>query len=194
MLRRNLIFKILCSFPIIIVVAYFVPFLGVVLALFRYVVYGTRHYYRTPIVLLICGLVLLLPRGLELAMANFNFDLGVPYWNEIMSHQMYPKITDLGRFLAIFGVILLIVSYILKNFIAGMKNKFGSMMQSYYTDQQNRDERIRKENDLKLREKEITSKQKTPHVVKCKHCGKTNHITGTVGKCASCRQPIEWHE
>ena len=40
---------------------------------------------------------------------------------------------------------------------------------------------------------DIESKQKTPHVVKCPHCGKTNPITGTVGKCSSCRSAIEYH-
>jgi predicted RNA-binding Zn-ribbon protein involved in translation (DUF1610 family) len=66
------------------------------------------------------------------------------------------------------------------------------MMSQYASTKQAEEVEIRKENDLKLREKEITSKQKTPHVVKCPHCGKTNSITGTVGKCKSCRSAIEY--
>ena len=191
-MRKNIIVKALCSFPVILIVGYFVPAIAVILALFRYVVYGKTHFYRTPIVLLIAGLLLLLPRGLELAMANFNFNLGIPYWSEIMTHPLYPKFTDYGKFLAIFAVILLVVTYVLRNFIEALSSKFSQLMNGYYQDRARRDDEIEKEVKLESKVKEIEAQQNTPHVVKCPHCGKTNHITGTVGRCKSCRSAIEY--
>ena len=191
-MRKNFITKAICSFPVILIVGYFAPAIAVILALFRYVVYGKKHFYRTPIVLGIIGLLLLLPRGLELAMTNFNFNLGIPYWSDIIAHPLYPKFTDYGKFLAIFAVILLVVTYVLRNFIEGLSNKFSSLMSSYYQDRTKRDDEIEKEVKLESKVKEIEAAQNTPHVVKCPHCGKTNHITGTVGKCKSCRSAIAY--
>lgn len=191
-MRKNFITKAICSFPVILIVGYFVPAIAVILALFRYVVYGKKHFYRTPIVLGIIGLLLLLPRGLELAMTNFNFNLGIPYWSDVIAHPLYPKFTDYGKFLAIFAVILLVVTYVLRNFIEGLSNKFSSLMGSYYQDRAKRDDEIEKEVKLESKVKEIEAAQNTPHVVKCPHCGKTNHITGTVGKCKSCRSAIAY--
>ncbi len=191
-MRKNFIIKALCSFPAILIIGYFVPVLAVILALFRYVVYGKTHFYRTPVVLLIVGLLLLLPHGLELAMANFNFNLGIPYWAEIVAHPLYPKFTDYGKFLAIFAVILLVVTYVLRNFIEGLSSKFSSLMNGYYQDRAKREDEIEKEVKLESKVKEIESAQNTPHVVKCPSCGKTNHITGTVGRCKSCRSAIEY--
>lgn len=191
-MRKNFITKAICSFPVILIVGYFVPAIAVILALFRYVVYGKKHFYRTPIVLGIIGLLLLLPRGLELAMTNFNFNLGIPYWSDIIAHPLYPKFTDYGKFLAIFAVILLVVTYVLRNFIEGLSNKFSSLMGSYYQDRAKRNDEIEKEVKLESKVKEIEAAQNTPHVVKCPHCGKTNHITGTVGKCKSCRSAIAY--
>ena len=191
-MRKNFITKAICSFPVILIVGYFVPAIAVILALFRYVVYGKTHFYRTPIVLLIAGLLLLLPRGLELAMTNFNFNLGIPYWSEIIALPLYTKFTDYGKFLAIFAVILLVVTYVLRNFIEGLSNKFSQLMNGYYQDRARRDDEIEKEVKLESKIKEIEAEQKTPHVVKCPHCGKSNHITGTAGRCKSWRSAIEY--
>jgi hypothetical protein len=158
----------------------------------RYFIYGERHFFRTPVVLMLAGLILLVPRGLQLATENFNLGFTIPYLSDILNFELYPKLADYGQFILIVGIVVLIVSYLLKSFISGLSNNIRSMMSQYASTKQAEEVEIRKENDLKLREKEITSKQKTPHVVKCPHCGKTNSITGTVGKCKSCRSAIEY--
>ena len=109
-----------------------------------------------------------------------------------MAHPLYPKFTDYGKFLAIFSVILLVVTYVLRSFIEGLSNKFSSLASSYYQDRAKRDDQIEKDVKLESKIKEIEAKQNTPHVVKCPHCGKTNHITGTVGRCKACRSAIEY--
>jgi hypothetical protein len=188
----NGLVKLICSLPVVLIVLYFLPALGVIIVIARYFIYGERHFFRTPVVLMLVGLILLAPRGLQLAIENFNLSFTIPFLLDILNLELYPKLADYGQFILIVGVVILIVSYLLKSFISGLSNNIRSMMSQYASTKQAEEVEIRKENDLKLREKEITSKQKTPHVVKCPHCGKTNSITGTVGKCKSCRSAIEY--
>jgi len=188
----NGLVKLICSLPVVLIVLYFLPALGVIMVIARYFIYGERHFFRTPVVLMLVGLILLVPRGLQLAIENFNLSFTIPFLLDILNLELYPKLADYGQFILIVGVVILIVSYLLKSFISGLSNNIRSMMSQYASTKQAEEVEIRKENDLKLREKEITSKQKTPHVVKCPHCGKTNSITGTVGKCKSCRSAIEY--
>lgn len=188
----NGLVKLICSLPVVLIVLYFLPVLGVIMVIARYFIYSERHFFRTPVVLMLAGLILLVPRGLQLATENFNLGFTIPYLSDILNFELYPKLADYGQFILIVGIVVLIVSYLLKSFISGLSNNIRSMMSQYASTKQAEEVEIRKENDLKLREKEITSKQKTPHVVKCPHCGKTNSITGTVGKCRSCRSAIEY--
>ena len=159
----------------------------------RYFIYGNKHFYRAPIVLIILGLLCLLPRGIDAAIHSFNLSFSVPYLSEILSYELYPKFADFGKFIFILGVVTLIVSYLLRSLINTVSSKISRAVGEYASVKQQEEFEIRKENDLKMREKEITSAQKTPHAVKCPHCGKTNSIIGTVGKCKSCRSAIEWH-
>lgn len=189
----NSFIKLICSLPVVLVVLYFVPVLGVIMLIARYFIYGNKHFYRAPIVLIILGLLCLLPRGIDAAIHSFNLSFSVPYLSEILSYELYPKFADFGKFIFILGVVALIVSYLLRSLINTVSSRISRAVGEYASVKQQEEFEIRKENDLKMREKEITSAQKTPHAVKCPHCGKTNSIIGTVGKCKSCRSAIEWH-
>ena len=189
----NNFIKLICSLPVILIVLYFVPVLGVIMLIARYFIYGNKNFFRAPIVLIILGLLCLLPRGLEAAIKNFNLSFTIPYLSDILSHELYPKFADYGKFIFILGVVSLIISYLLRSLINTISSKASQLIGGYASAKQQEELEIRKENDLKMREKEITSAQKTPHAVKCPHCGKTNSIIGTVGKCKSCRSAIEWH-
>ena len=186
--------KFLCSIPVILLLLYFLPPLGVIVFLARYLVNGDRHFFRAPVVIAIISLILLIPQGLYLANQNFNLGLTIPYLNEVINSEIYPKIADFAKFSFIVAVVILIVTYLLRSFLGGLSSKFSQLLGSYFSAKQAEEAKIAQENDLKLKEKAITSKQKTPHVVKCPHCGKSNSIIGTVGKCISCRTPIEYKE
>ena len=54
-MSENKFFKLLCSLPVVLIVLYFIPFLGICLILFRYYVYRGNKYYKTPALLLVCG-------------------------------------------------------------------------------------------------------------------------------------------
>ena len=50
-MKNNLFIKILCSVPVILVVLYFIPFLGICLLLFRRFVYQNKTIKTYPIYL-----------------------------------------------------------------------------------------------------------------------------------------------
>ena len=194
----NSFMKFLLSIPIILLVLYFLPILGVIMLIARYFIYGSRHYYRAPIVLLIVALILLIPHGLELAMANFGVELTIPYFKEFISLGIYPKIIEYAERIFIIGVVTLVVSAIIKTvgqkITAKLSNKLSGALSNYF----NQKEQTRRE-EIKLRTTEAeerieNSKKNIPHAVKCPNCGKVNSITGTVGKCKSCRTPIQYKE
>ena len=60
-MNYNKLLKILCSIPIILVMLYFIPFLGVCLLICRYFIYKTEKSIKTPITLVIIGLIILIP-------------------------------------------------------------------------------------------------------------------------------------
>lgn len=185
--------KILFSIPVILLLLFFLPPLGVIVLLARYVVFGNRHFYRAPISIIAVSAILALPFGLNWLLETTHANIAIPYLSEILNWEYYPKLLDFAKFSFIVAIVVLVASILLRNLINTISSKISQFISGYYSDMQCRDEAIAKENDYKLKAKAIESKQKTPHVVKCPHCGKTNPITGTVGKCSSCRSAIEYH-
>ena len=185
--------KILFSIPVILLLLFFLPPLGIIVLLARYVVFGNLHFYRAPFVIIATSAIIALPFGLDWLLKVLHAGITIPYLSNILDWEYYPKLLDFAKFSFIVAIIVLIVAILLRNLINTISSKISQLIGGYYSDMQRRDEAIAKENDYKLKEKAIESKQKTPHVVKCPHCGKTNPITGTVGKCSSCRSAIEYH-
>jgi hypothetical protein len=184
--------KLICSLPVLLVALYFVPPLGIVLTIARLFIYGSYRYYRVPAAILIVALLCLVPRGYELLQQNFGEQ--VPVFQPLIDfrgHSMFAKLTDFGRFTAIFSIIMLVASQILGK-VANMASQALRMAQATNSDtssaQKSNRKVMQKENN-----RNDPSDQETPHVVKCPNCGKANHITGTVGDCKACRSALEWH-
>ena len=184
--------KLICSTPVLLIVLYFLPPLGIFLLVARYFVYDSRHYFRAPIWLFIIALIILIPRGIELLNQNYNLGIYISFLAAIPSQEIYPKLVEFAKSLIIISVVFLAITYILKFLGSKLSNNIGKVLSAYFSKQMEADNKIAQENDLKLKEKIIDSKQTTPHVVKCPHCGKTNSIIGTVGKCKACRCHIEY--
>lgn len=189
---NNRFMKLFCSIPVILALLFFLPPLGVIVFLLRYVVYGNRHFFRAPVCIMIFALIITIPFCLNWLINTLRLSFNIPYLQDIINSEYYSRLLEFARFSFITAAIVLIVTFLLRNIIEQISSKLSRLISGYYSDLQKRDEKIAKENDLKLKEKAITSKQKTPHAVKCPHCGKTNSIIGTVGKCKSCRSVIEY--
>ena len=184
--------KLFCSIPVILALLFFLPPLGVIVFLLRYVIYGKRHFFRAPVCIMVFALIITIPFCLNWLINTLRLSFNIPYLQDIINSEYYSRLLEFARFSFITAAIVLIVTFLLRNIIEQISSKLSQLISGYYSDLQKRDEKIAKENDLKLKEKAITSKQKTPHAVKCPHCGKTNSIIGTVGKCKSCRSVIEY--
>lgn len=141
---------------------------------------------------MLCAGIIALPYGLEQLLRLLHIETNIPYLYNILNWEHYQDLLSFARFSFIVAVIILIVTSLLRKLIDTLSSKISQFISQYYAERQQRDDAITKENDLKRKEKALTSKQKTPHVVKCPHCGKTNSIIGTVGKCKSCRSAIEY--
>ena len=188
--------KLACSLPILLITLYFVPPLGIVLTIARYFIHGNYRYYRVPAVLLIIGAACLVPHAYELLQINIGDS--IPVFQPLIdfrSHQLYPKITDFGRFVSIFSIITLIVSQLLKNVISKISSMIAAAtMATPKKSSTANDARQKTPPTMQKDGKSLDpSDQETPHVVKCQNCGKANHIIGTVGTCKACRTPIEWY-
>lgn len=181
------ILKLLCSFPIILILLYYLPFLGICLILVRYCLYKSKKYYIFPISLSIVGLLLLIPNFIN----KLNIK-GIPYLNKIISSDIYIKIIPYSKKLITIGIIFLILSYIFKNVSTKLTEKLGNGIKDYIEKEEQKDYEIRQKNDLIMQEKR--EKAKNTHVVKCPHCGASNMLTEPTGTCKYCRKHLEYKQ
>ena len=161
--NTNNLIKLLLSLPVILLVLYFLPVLGVIMLIARYFVYGSAHYYRAPIALIIIGLILLIPHGLELAMANFGFELTIPYFKEFIGLGIYPKLIEYAQRLFVIGIVFLIVSAVTKAIAMKLSGKLSNLLREWFTAKETTKQLETKERIAKSEEKIETSKHNTPH-------------------------------
>ena len=181
--------KLICSLPVILVTLYFVPPIGIILTIARLFIYGSYRYYRVPAAIIVVALLCLVPRAYELLQQNFG--VNIPFLQFLVDfrlHPLYQKLTDFGRWVAIFSLIMFVVSLILGKVATAVSGalRMARMASSERSTNTNKPG-LTHDNPAKHQ-----TDQTTPHVVKCPDCGKANHIIGTVGTCKSCRNAIEW--
>jgi len=188
---NNRLFKIICSLPFILLFLYLMPFLGIILIIFRYYLYRNKRYYNTPILLLICGLILLIPKAIIIVLELLKLNsLKIPYLKEIISLSEYEKLLSYSKLLIIVGIVFLIIEFLFRNILTNISNKLSYSVRNYIEKDMQKDYEIWKENDLKMQEKR--EKAKNTHVVYCPYCGADNMIVGNTGTCKFCRKKIEY--
>lgn len=176
-MKNNIFIKLLCSIPVILVAMYFSKILGICLIIFRLVAIRNSK-YTLPSILILVGLVLLIPKGIDMIKSD------LPYITDILNSDIYPKLLSYSKFLLIFGIILMILTYIIQLF----SSKVNNTISDYINKEQQQEYEIKKENDLKMREKQEQSKY--TRVIKCPHCGASNMVKDKTGTCSHCRSPL----
>lgn len=169
--------NILLSIPILLVTLYFIPFLGVVLVLFRYFKERNKNQYVTAFIFLALGLLCFIPAIIDSFWKN-------SYIKAIVSHKIYSSFISYGKHLIILGVLSIIIIYALNRLGIILGNKTRELIE--------KEESIERESKDKA-QKEIAEKQmkaKNTHVVYCPHCGSDNMLVGNVGTCKYCRRKI----
>ena len=189
-MKNNLFFKLITSIPVIILVLYFIPFLGVCLLLFRFYLKRKNDISTTFIVL---GLLLFVPKIVKWVFGLISFDSSkIPYFDKIVTSTVYDQVFYFGKVLITIGVLVLIFSYIFSNIFRKVSSKLRSGFQDYVQKEEQRDREIKEKNDMIVRERQ--EEVKNMHTVTCPHCGADNVLTSKVGKCKYCRRTIEYKE
>lgn len=189
-MKNNLFIKLLCSIPIILLNLYFIPFLGICLILFRLFMYKNKL-YKTPITLIIGGLLIVIPNFINSIMNLLKIDTSkIPYLTNILNSDIYLKLLSYSKSLITIGVIFFIIVVVFNTLFIRLGTKLGTEVNNYIEKDLQKDYEIRKENDLKMQEKR--EKAKNTHVVHCPYCGSDNLLTSTTGTCKYCRRKIEY--
>ncbi len=186
------VLSLLCSIPVILLTLYFIPFLGIVLILFRIYFKAQEKIYKLPIFLIGTALILFVPKIVYLAVNAFSIKVKIPYLDAIIASNLYEKLIKYGKYLIIIGVLYLILRYIFTNIFMKVKNKLNSSVNDFVERNEQRSYEIQKENDLKMRETQ--EKAKNTHFVSCPTCGKDNIIHGNIGTCTHCRGTLVYKE
>lgn len=189
-MKNNIILKLLSSLPIILIMLYFMPFLGICLIILRYFIYDNKKRISTPIYIFICGILILIPKGLDLIFEIAKIDRNnIPYLNDIINSELYN--VDFMKFskrLIYVGIIFLIIACILKAIFDKVSNKLSSGFANYIRETQKRDYEISKRNDMEIKMKQ--EKARNTSYVKCPNCGSDNLLTDKFGKCEYCRRDL----
>ena len=186
------VLSLLCSIPVILVALYFIPFLGIVLILFRLYFKKQDKIYMLPTFLIATALTIFIPKIIYLVVNALAIKVNIPFLDKIISSDLYEKLIKYGKLLIIVGVLYLILRYIFTNIFMKVKNKLNSSVNDFVERNEQRSYEIQKENDLKMRETQ--EKVKNTHFVSCPTCGKDNIIHGNIGTCTHCRGTLVYKE
>ena len=186
-MRNNILIRLLCSIPVILILLYFLPFLGVCLIIFRYIVYYSDRRIVTPYYLISTGLIILLPKLLKFLFDKFEYSAdNIQYFNKIINSELYKvDFISYSKLLITVGIIFLILSSIISMIV----DKTKSWVISYIANQERKNDEISRKNDLIMKEKREIAKN--TNVVICPYCGADNMLTAKTGTCKYCRRKIE---
>ena len=185
-MKNNLLFKILASLPIILLMLYFIPFLGIILILFRFFVYSNKK-ISTSIYITLVGILILIPKIIYFILGIFKIDINtIPYLQDVLNSELYNiNFINYSKLLICIGIIFLIISFAL----TAIFNKLNIGILNYISKQEKMDTKISRENDMKIKIKQ--EKAKNTSYVKCPYCGSDNLLSEKFGICQYCRRKIE---
>lgn len=185
-MKNNLLFKILASLPIILLMLYFIPFLGIILILFRFFLYSNKK-ISTSIYITLVGILILIPKIIYFILGIFKIDINtIPYLQDVLNSDLYNiNFINYSKLLICIGIIFLIISFAL----TAIFNKLNIGILNYISKQEKMDTKISRENDMKIKIKQ--EKAKNTSYVKCPYCGSDNLLSEKFGICQYCRRKIE---
>ncbi len=189
------ILKFLFSIPVILVVLYFLPFLGVCLLIAKFFLQkGYRRldsYSKSMMWIIATGLILFVPIMIDFVTKQLKIN-DIPLLKNVLDSDIYKGLIPYGKRLITVGIILIIVGYIVRRLFEKVTSKIESIKrdakETITTHLENEEQRVQ-ENDMRLKEQQI--KAENFRVVKCPNCGAINQLTEKTGKCKSCRNVIE---
>ena len=186
-MKYNTIVKILTSLPIILLTLYYISFLGICLLILKSIVDNNRK-NSVGIILLVTGIMIAIPKLLNDVFDKINLP-NISYLRWINEYKFYnSNLIRYSKLLIIIGILYIVIFYIIDK----IKLKTKAVMKVAIMSQMKKEEKISKENDLIMKEKQ--ERAKNTKVIVCSKCGSNNIITSKTGICKYCRQPLEIEE
>lgn len=149
-MRYKFLFKKLSSLPVILIMFYFIPFLGICLMLLRYILCNSKNKILTPVYLVIIRILILIPKLLITNIIKIDINK-IPYLKDIINTTLYNKqFLSYGKQLVCIGIIFLIISFILKVFFS----KANKIVKDYITQEHENNLEISIKNDTKIKVKQ----------------------------------------
>ena len=186
-MQEKTFLKLISSIPIILLVLYFAPFLGVCLIFFRFFMYRNLKKKSISLTMVILGFTLLIPKVVYEILKATKVD--IPAFNDFVTSSLYNvNFIKYSKFLITAGIFFIIISYVSKILFAKASSSIRNGLNSYIQKEEQINREISEKNDMIMKEKQ--EKAKNTHVVYCPSCGGDNMITGTVGTCKFCRKKI----
>ena len=167
-MKDKLIYRIIFSIPIILIITYLVPILGIVLIIARQLLTNKKG-VTTSIILLVISVIIFIFSFALIGIININ-------QAELQNYAMT---------LLKIGIAYLIIYAIFKKIVDKIIDKIKRMFNNY----QEKEYKMNKENNLKIKEKQMRSK--TTNVMVCENCGASVIVTEKTAICPYCRSVIE---
>lgn len=161
------------SFLLVVLSLYFVPIISYFYLATKLFIVNKRRNRLFLVTLLILGLILFVSSTLKLEIFNIYLEK----LENFNTKDFSLKIIKLSLFFFLINEVIIFI-----------KEKILLSINSLITKEEERSERIRKENDLIIRQKTEDAKNTT--VVVCKSCGASNIVKNGVGTCSYCRKAI----
>lgn len=181
-MNSNRLLKIICSLPVIVIISYFIPFLGVCLIITHFFVYNNQKDYFMPLSLIGIGILILIPKIITMIIKK---GIKIPYLQTITNSEIYPELIKYSKFLISVGIIFLILASLFKNAV----NKVTNFIRSYFSNRDRIASEVSQKNDLEIKIKQ--EKAKNTNVVICSNCGADNILAEATGICKYCRSSLD---
>ena len=184
MIKKSFI-NLITSLPIILIALYFLPILGILLLLLKFIT-ATNKNNSIATILIILGLLIQIPNLLKWLTKSFKFT--IPYLDKVLEYDLYYDLTKYSTLLIITGVVLIIITTLFNKIFGSIKNTLNEAVDTYVTKQAE----LEHESDLEKMEKQ--EKAKNTHAVHCPNCGAVTMTSEKVTKCKYCRTELEAKE
>lgn len=167
----NIVIKLITSLPVILIIMYFIPILGIILSIFKIIAFKNKR-LSFSIALTIIGVLLFI-------FDRYDLQEYVTFVN-LFEYD----ILNYSKSLIILGVCLILSSYVLTT----ISSKLHNGIFKYINKLEQMDYEISSKNDMKMKIKQ--EKARNTHHVKCPSCGADNLVSDKISKCKYCRKNL----
>lgn len=189
-LKGPILLKWLGSIPVILLLLYQIPFLGMICLLLRYFIYPKHKLKSIPYLFLILAILLLLPDMVDKLLHLLKIEITMNLnWKEFTSSAIYQnQVIPYAKLLLGIGIIfLLFITFMFK-----CQSCLSQFLIGYLTTKERQDAEVSRQNDLLQKEKQERAKH--TKVLYCPFCGADNLLTEANGVCLYCRRKLSQTE